>query len=78
MAYSAHETRATNVPVTVTSGPCEVTLKADQTAPLPQGKLFRRIDTVDLQADVETTVTITIADTDGFVILDALQLLPVK
>jgi hypothetical protein len=78
MAYSAHESRAKNVPVTVSSGTHTQTLIVDQTRPLPSGKHFRPIDTVDLSANVETTITITNADTNGFVILDALQLLPVE
>ena len=77
MAYSAHETRATRVPIVVSSGPHITTLTVDQTEPLPQGEHFRRIGTVELQADVETTITVVNQNTDGFVILDALQLLPV-
>ena len=75
MAYSPHETRATNVPVVVTSGPHTTTLTVDQTEPLPRGELFRPIGMVELKADAESTITIANSDTDGFVILDALQLL---
>ena len=78
MAYSAHETRAKNVPVTVSSGPHKKTLTVNQTAPLPAGKHFRAIGTVHLQADEETTIVVTNTDTIGFVILDALQLLAVN
>ena len=78
MAYSAHETRAKNVPVTVSSGTHRESIAVDQTSPLPDGKAFRAIGTVDLKANAETVVQITNADTIGFVILDALQLLPVK
>ena len=45
--------------------------------PLPAGEAFRSIGRVELQKDLETTLTIRNADTDGFVILDALQLLPI-
>ncbi|TWU04816.1 FAD-dependent oxidoreductase [Stieleria varia] len=78
MAYSAHESRATNVPVTVSSGPHTKTLVVDQTIPLPPGKHFRPLETVVLSADVESIIQITNAETTGFVILDALQLLPVE
>jgi hypothetical protein len=78
MAYSAHESRAKNVLVTVVSGPHTKTLSVDQTTTIPTGKHFRLVGNVDLQANVETTITISSADTSGFVILDALQLLPVK
>lgn len=73
MAYSAHETRATNVPLTIESGGRTIQLTADQTKPLPAGEAFRTIGIVKLNG--ETTVTITNKETDGFVILDALQVL---
>ena len=76
MAYSAHESRAKNVPVTVYSGDSQMSFEVDQTKPLPSDEHFRPVATVDLQADVETVIQITNADTTGFVILDALQLLP--
>ena len=78
MAYSAHETRAKNVPVSVSSGTHRKTIEVDQTVPLPRGKHFRLIDTVELEADTETVIQITNSDTVGFVILDALQLLPIQ
>ena len=78
MAYSAHETRAKNVPVTVSSGTHRETILVDQTVPLPEGKAFRPIDTVDLKADAETDIQIRNEGTIGFVILDALQLLLVE
>jgi hypothetical protein len=50
----------------------------DQTLPLPDGKHFRPIGAVELKANTETVIPITNADTAGFVILDALQLLPIE
>lgn len=78
MAYSAHETRAKNVPVSVSSGSQRKDFVVDQTVSLPEGKHFRPIDTVELVADTETIIQITNSKTVGFVILDALQLLPIK
>jgi hypothetical protein len=78
MAYSAHETRAKNVPVSVSSGSRRKDFVVDQTVSLPKGKHFRPIDTVELVADTETVIQITNSNTIGFVILDALQLLPIK
>ncbi|TWU17392.1 Xanthan lyase precursor [Novipirellula galeiformis] len=78
MAYSAHPTRATNVPVIVTQGTEQTRLIVDQTIALPSGQPLRPIGTVQLRSDMETVITITNADTDGFVILDAIQLLPVE
>ncbi len=77
MAYSAHETRARNVPVTITSGERETKLTVDQTRPLPAGQLFQPIGHAVLTADGETIIRIQNTDTAGFVILDALQLVPV-
>ena len=78
MAYSAHKTRAKNVPVGFSSGSQRKDFVVDQTVSLPKGKQFRPIGTVDIVADTETIIQITNSNTVGFVILDALQLLPVK
>jgi len=78
MAYSAHETRAKQVPLEVSSGTNSAKILVDQTLPLPAGQTFRRVGMVELAADVESVITITNRDTEGFVIVDALQLLPVK
>lgn len=78
IAYSAHETRAKNVPVSVSSGSQRKNFLVDQTVSLPEGKHFRPIETVELVADTETVIQITNSNTVGFVILDALQLLHVK
>ncbi|TWT65260.1 FAD-dependent oxidoreductase [Allorhodopirellula solitaria] len=78
MAYSAHDSRATNVPVTVTSGDFESTFTVDQTEPLPSQQSFILVGNVQLDSDVETTISISNHQTAGFVIIDALQLLPVK
>ena len=58
MAYSTHETRAKSVPVTVSSGAQRKVVVVDQTVMIPEGKHFRPIDTVDLEADTETTIKI--------------------
>lgn len=78
MAYSAHETRADNVPLLITSGGRQTTLTFDQSKPLPPGEAFRSAGTVELSAEGETSISIQNKDTTGFVILDALQLLEVK
>ena len=75
MAYSAHETRATKVPLTIESGGRTTQLTIDQTEPLPVGEAFRSIGAVELDAD--TTLILSNKDTDGFVILDAFQVLTI-
>lgn len=74
MAYSPHATRATKVPVTVQCGTRKTEIAVDQTQPLDAGEAFRTIGSVKLDGDVETVITISNTSTDGFVILDALQL----
>lgn len=76
MAYSPHPTRATNVPVTVQSGDQKADFTVDQSAALPKGKHFRPVGTVTLAAGEETTITVRNEATNGFLILDALQLMP--
>jgi hypothetical protein len=43
---------------------------------MPPGKSFRTIGSVQLLADMESVLTVTNQGTDGFVILDAIQLVP--
>ena len=76
MAYSAHPTRATKVPAEIVCGETKTTIFVDQTQPLPQGKHFRKVGTVALRRDSETTITLGNSGTNGFVIVDALQLIP--
>lgn len=78
IAYSAHETRANNVPVIVTSGDHEKAFTVDQTQPLPPGKHFTPVGNVALESGVETTISVSNRQTVGFVIVDALQLLPTE
>lgn len=79
LAYSPHATRASNLPLTITraDGTTE-TLRIDQRQPLDPGTPFRTIATLDLPAGSGTTFRFSNQDTDGFVIFDALQLLPVE
>jgi hypothetical protein len=78
MAYSPHATRATKVPLTIECDGRKTDLTIDQTHPLAAGEAFRTIGTVQLEGDVETVITLSNTGTDGFVILDALQLIETK
>ena len=75
LAYSKHETRTTKLPITIQSGTHKTELIADETQPLPHADAFRSIGTVELTADSETVITLRNANTEGFVIVDAIQLL---
>ncbi|MEX2580665.1 MAG: FAD-dependent oxidoreductase [Verrucomicrobiales bacterium] len=72
-AYSAHETRATNVPVAIESGGREKRFAIDQTRAHSPGEALSPVGTAELSAEGESTLTVTNAGTDGFVILDAFQ-----
>ena len=76
MAYSAHPTRTTRLPVTLTNGPQVQTFTVDQTIALPSGDAFRTIGTVRLRRDSDYVLEVTNKDTGGFAIVDAFQLLP--
>lgn len=75
MAYSPHETRATKVPVTIQNDGRKTDIIVDQTRPLAAGEAFRTIGSVQLDSGVETVITVSNSGTEGFVILDALQLI---
>lgn len=76
MAYTPDASRATNVPVSFTSGTKVTKFSVDQTVARPAGSTYRLIGSVPLVADQETVVTIGTAGTTGFVMLDAIRLVP--
>jgi FAD dependent oxidoreductase len=78
MAYSPHESRAKNVSLIVSNGTNKTSFTVDQTQPIREGERFQPIASVELNAEVETAIQITAKDTIGFVIVDAIQLLPLK
>ena len=78
LAYFAHETRATKVPLVIESGGHKTEISVDQTLPLAAGEAFRRIGFLQLSSDAETTIIVSNQGSEGFVILDALQLLKVQ
>ena len=77
MAYSAHETRTTRLPITIVGGGTEHRFSVDQTQPLPAGEAFREVGRIRLRQGMDYTLTVANQDTKGFVILDAFQLLQV-
>lgn len=76
MAYSAHATRTTSLPIVLAGGGVEHRLTVDQTQPLPPGEAFRPLGHFKLRPDVVYTLTLSNEGTGGFVILDAFQLRP--
>ena len=76
MAYSAHATRTTRLPLTIVGGGVEHRLTVDQTQPLPSGESFRPLGQFRLRPGVDYTLTLSNESTVGFVILDAFRLRP--
>jgi hypothetical protein len=77
VAYSPHETRAAKVPIVVKSGGKESKVLFNEQTPLG-GESFRAAGTFELIAGKETTITILNEATEGFVIVDAVQLVRVE
>lgn len=77
VAYSPHETRAKNVPVELTVGGRPTRLVLDETLPMPAGEVFRAIGTLEADGG-DVLIRISNQATQGFVIVDAVQLLKVE
>ncbi len=76
VAYTANPNRATNTPVSIESKTGLTTVRLNQReAPRQSG--FQPVGTIECAADETVTVTISTADTDGHVIVDAIQFVPV-
>ncbi|HEX3000251.1 MAG TPA: xanthan lyase, partial [Armatimonadota bacterium] len=74
---SPNPNRATNAPVTITvAGGDTYRLRVNQRDPAPEGAL--NLGRFHLPAGSNTTVTLSNADTDGHVIADGIQFLPIK
>lgn len=74
IAYTANENRATNTPVTVRHADGETTVRINQRK-APNHGAFGTVGEYRFAAG-ETTIEISNANTDGHVIVDAVQLLP--
>jgi hypothetical protein len=76
MWYPALANRATNVPVQVEVGNQRQSHTVNQRQPGSKDG-FRSLGTVDVPAGQEVRITISTTNTDGHVIVDAVQLIPV-
>lgn len=77
-AYPPNNNRAANVPVEIHSaeGVKRVTLNERETPPIDG--LFVSLGTFEFASDKPAAVVVTNKDTDGYVVVDAVQWLPVK
>jgi hypothetical protein len=78
IAYYAHGSRGKNLHGTIIGGTRERKLTVNQIQPLPVCEHFQPIDTAVLPAEVEIIIQIKTTDPNGFVLLDAVQLVPIK
>jgi hypothetical protein len=76
LAWTAHPNRATNVPVTVWFDAGEAKVQVNQRK-TPAHGAFGSIGSFSFQ-EGETEIQVTNADTDGYVLVDAVQLIPTK
>lgn len=74
VAYTANPNRATNVPLSVQHAGGTATTKINQRKTPPSDKMFVPVGRFDF--DKEAVVVISNADTDGYVVVDAVQLVP--
>jgi hypothetical protein len=75
LAYSPHESRASNLPMTISVGGKDQLISINQQLALDADSAFRTVATVDLKMECEMTLTISNKGTDGFVVIDAVQIL---
>jgi len=78
MSYPAHPNRASNVPVTIVHADGKTTLKVNQKKPAPLDRAFLSLGTFRFAKGDAGYVEISNQDADGYVIIDAVQWLPVK
>lgn len=78
VAYSAHPNRATRVPVTVMHAAGTSTIEVNQRTAAPIEGLFESVGRFPFRAGETYHVEISNAGTDGHVMVDAVQWLPVR
>ena len=78
LAFSSHSNRASNVPVTINMNGSISDLIINQKKQPSHDGLFYSLGTYNLRTDDKIIVTVSNKDTDGYVVVDALQLLPSK
>ncbi|HND53655.1 MAG TPA: FAD-dependent oxidoreductase [Pirellulaceae bacterium] len=76
LAYSPHQNRATNVPVTVEHAGGATKIKVDQRQPPPIDRRFVSLGVFTIAADQPLVVVVSNEATDGYVTADAVQALP--
>ncbi len=78
LAYTPNPNRATNVPVTVEGAEGRKTVTVNQKVAPPLDKAFVSLGTYRFTVDRPAVVTVSNEGTNGYVIIDAVQVLAVK
>ena len=75
IAYTAYPNRATNTPVTIATPRGEKTIRINQREKPPIGGLWLSLGTFDLDGGETTRIIVRTDGTDGYVVVDAVQLI---
>jgi hypothetical protein len=78
MSYPHHANRATNVPVTIQHAGGIEEVVVNQQQPPPDENLWLSLGEYEFNAESPATVTVSNRATDGYVIVDAIQFLPIE
>ena len=78
LAYTSSPNRASNVPVTIEAADGEKSVTVNQKLVPPIDKFFISLGLFTFTTEKPAVITIGNAETDGFVVVDAVQLMPVK
>lgn len=76
LAYGAEKNRATNTPVTIRTSRGEKTVIVNQRRAPEIGGLFHSLGRFDLDAGSATAIIISNVGTDGYVVVDTIQIVP--
>ena len=78
LAYSAYPNRATNTPVVIRTAGASKTIRVNQRQQPPIDGLFLSLGTFELRAGRSTSIVVTNNGTDGYAVVDAIQLIPAE
>lgn len=78
ISYPPHANRATNVPVTAKSSKGEIQIEVNQKNAPEIDALFTKIGELEVGEDGELTVTVDAKGSNGYVTVDAAQLIPLE
>ncbi len=78
LSYSINPNRATNVPVIIETDKSRLNVTVNQKEKPPINDLFVSLGVVEVGPELKGTIIVSNKDVNGYVILDAVQILPVK